>query len=131
MGIFSKIAGAEIARPIDALRKFADVVSTTDEERLEADAVIKRMELRQDELLVELNKVEAQHRSLFISGWRPALGWVCVLGLALTFIVSPLLEWGTGVKGPELPTDIMLELVLGMLGLGALRTYEKLAGRAK
>ncbi|MCB7129628.1 MAG: hypothetical protein J3T61_08840 [Candidatus Brocadiales bacterium] len=131
MGFFSKISGAEIARPIDAIGNAIDKVFTSDEERLQGQAVLAKLALHQDELQVEMNKVEANHRSLFVAGWRPALGWVCVLGLALTFIASPLLEWGTGVKGPELPTDIMLELVLGMLGLGALRTYEKLAGRTK
>ncbi len=131
MGFFSKISGAEIARPIDAIGNAIDKVFTSDEERLQGQAVLAKLALHQDELQVEMNKVEANHRSLFVAGWRPALGWVCVLGLGLTFIVSPLLDWGMGIEGPEMPTDVMLELVLGMLGLGALRTYEKLAGRAK
>lgn len=129
MGFFSR--GAEIARPIDAIGNAIDKVFTSDEERLQAQAVLAKLELHQDELQVELNKVEAQHRSLFVAAWRPALGWVCVIGLALIFIVNPLLEWAAGSTGPEMPTDIMMELVLGMLGLGTLRTFEKLAGRTK
>ncbi len=138
MGFFDKVE--KIARPIDALRKFADVVSTTDEERLEADAVIKRMELHQGELQVELNKVEAQSRSRFNSGWRPAIGWVAVVSLALYFIPQFVIGtyfWtaqciNTGVI-PPYPVNAarLFELVLGMLGIGAFRMVEKLAGRTK
>lgn len=140
MGIFSKIAGAEIARPIDALRKFADVVSTTDEERLQADAVLKRMELRQDELQVELNKVEAQSKSRFNSGWRPAIGWICAVSLSLYFpvrfavaTIMWIVLWAkTGEIGPyPIGIEGLLELVFGMLGIGAFRSFDKLAGRSK
>lgn len=81
-------------------------------------------------LQTEINKIEAQHRSLFVAGWRPAIGWVCAIGLAFPFIVNPLIEWagGTGLK---IPMDQLMELVVALLGLGTLRTFEKLAGRAK
>ena len=80
---------------------------------------------------LEVNKVEAGHHSLFVSGWRPAVGWVCAVGLAFAFLVNPILQWSVGKPGPELPLDIMMELVIGMLGLAGLRTAEKLTGRAK
>jgi len=138
MGFFDK--AEKLARPIDALRKFADVVSTTDEERLEAEAVIKKMELRQDELQVELNKVEAQSRSWFNSGWRPAIGWVCAVSLFLyfpiRFAVATIMWTAIWVSTGEIvayPIGVegLMELVLGMLGLGAFRTADKLAGRSK
>lgn len=137
MGFFDKIE--KVARPIDALRKFADVVSTTDEERLQADAVIKRMELRQDELQVELNKVAAQSGS-WLNRWRGAIGWVCVVSLTLFFIpqfaigayvwVNHYLVTGEIISYP-VDARGLFELVLGMLGIGALRTVEKIAGRTK
>jgi hypothetical protein len=68
---------------------------------------------------------------MFVAGWRPAVGWVCAIGLAFVFLVNPIIQWVTGEPGPVLPTDIVFELMLGMLGLGGLRTYEKLSGRTK
>lgn len=130
MGFFSKILGAEIARPIDAIGNAIDKVFTSDEERLKAKAVISKLELHQDELQVELNKVEAQHRSLFIAGWRPLIGYICAGGLLLMFIINPILTV-FGVASPSIPSESLMELVLGMLGLGALRTFEKVVGRTK
>jgi hypothetical protein len=82
---------------------------------------------------LEINKVEAQHASLFVAGWRPAVGWVCVIGLAYNFLLYPLLTWLVAVTGaeinpPALLSENLMELVLGMLGLGALRSFEKYKG---
>jgi hypothetical protein len=82
---------------------------------------------------LEINKVEAQHTSLFVAGWRPAVGWVCVIGLAYNFLLYPLLTWLVAVTGaeinpPALLSENLMELVLGMLGLGALRSFEKYKG---
>jgi len=82
---------------------------------------------------IEVNKVEAQHSNLFVSGWRPAVGWTCVIGLVYNFILYPLLLWvvvitGSTINPPPMFSENLMELVLGMLGLGALRTYEKFKG---
>ncbi len=66
-----------------------------------------------------------------MAGWRPALGWVCALGLLFVFVGNPVIQWVTGEPGPQMPTDIMLELVLAMLGLAGLRSFEKVSGKAK
>jgi hypothetical protein len=84
---------------------------------------------------MEINKVEAASSSLFVSGWRPSVGWVCSAGFAVQFIVGPLAEWGSAlyghpVKFPQMDTGTMMPLLLGMLGLGGLRTAEKLADKA-
>lgn len=138
MGFFGK--GAEIARPIDAIGNAIDKVFTSDEERLQGQAVLAKLALHQDELQVELNKVEAQNRSWFNSGWRPAIGWVCAISLALYFpvrfavatIIWVSLWVSVGEMGPyPVGVEGLLELVLGMLGLGAFRQIDKLAGRAK
>ena len=82
MGFFSKLAGSSIAEPIDAVGNVLDKLFTSDEEKLDKQILIER--LRQQPVLaqVELNKVEAAHRTVFVAGWRPAIGWVCALGLA-------------------------------------------------
>lgn len=82
---------------------------------------------------LEINKVEAQHASIFVAGWRPAIGWVCVIGLAYNFLFYPMLTWlvaitGAEINPPPLLSENLMELVLGMLGLGALRSFEKWKG---
>ena len=66
-----------------------------------------------------------------MAGWRPAIGWVCAAGLAFPFLVNPILQWWTGQAGPELPMEAMTTLIMALLGLGGLRTVEKVTGKAK
>ena len=85
---------------------------------------------------VEVNKVEAAHSSVFVAGWRPSIGWVCAAGLAWAFVLAPIASWALVVLGikaelPAIHTDYLLELVLAMLGIGGLRTFEKLRGVAR
>lgn len=79
---------------------------------------------------LEVNKVEAGHSSLFVSGWRPACGWVTVLGMAGNFMVIPFTNFvlallDIDVTIPLIDTATMMPVLMGMLGLGGLRTYEK------
>lgn len=85
---------------------------------------------------IEVNKAEAQHRSMFVSGWRPAVGWVCVTGMGFNFIVVPLGNFISGIYGldtniPTLDLSEMMPVLMGMLGLGAMRSFEKSKGIAR
>ena len=86
---------------------------------------------------IDLNKTEAQHRSVWVSGWRPAIGWSCSLGIAWLFIGHPIATWLAMLAGyddmvmPTIPSDILLELTFAMLGMAGLRTFEKLKGVTK
>ena len=77
------------------------------------------------------NREEAKHKSIWVSGWRPFCGWVCGVALAYHFILSPLIIFGAGWYGAEIPEipafdmDALMTILLGMLGLGGLRTAEK------
>jgi len=80
--------------------------------------------------------MEAQHTSLFVAGWRPAIGWICVLGRGYNFLLYPMMTWLVAVAGaeftpPPLLSENLMELVMGMLGLGALRSFEKWKGVAR
>lgn len=83
----------------------------------------------------DINKVEAGNPSVFVSGWRPAIGWVCGAGCAWNWIGLPVLKAVLIIYDhpvPLSPADIseMMPLLLGMLGLGGLRTAEKINGVA-
>lgn len=82
---------------------------------------------------MEINKTEAAHKSLFVAGWRPAVGWTCCLGMASNFLVIPMTNFALALTGsaivvPLLNTGEMMPVLMGMLGLGAMRTYEKKQG---
>lgn len=82
---------------------------------------------------LEINKTEAAHKSIFVAGWRPFIGWVCGVALAWSFVGYPICEFvvalvGVSVDLPTVQTESLFELVLGMLGLGGLRTFEKMKG---
>jgi hypothetical protein len=113
--------------------------------KLAAEAKLKAMDLAQSGQLasldaelrlslgqIEVNKVEAG-TDLFRGGWRPFIGWVSGIGLGMQFIASPLLTWvgmlaGHNVAFPALDISMLMTLLFGMLGLGTLRTQEKLKG---
>jgi len=83
---------------------------------------------------IEVNKQEAAHDSVFVAGWRPFVGWVCGVGVGIKFILLPIVEYmcvifmTTVPKFPEFNIAELMTLLGGMLGFGALRTYEKLKG---
>lgn len=118
------------AGTVEAVGNALDKLFTSDEEREQAKAVMTRLRQAPGALQVELNKVEAAHKSVLVAGWRPWIGWMCGLGLANVFLINPWLQWFTGAPGPSLPVEAMMELVIAMLGLSGLRTYEKLKGKA-
>jgi hypothetical protein len=114
-------------------QKVLDNISEMEKLTLQADQAIMAGQLR-------INEVEAASSSLFKGGWRPAVGWTCVLALLYTFLIRPLLPWGVTVITsltnshfviPELPVLDMgsvIALLGGMLGLGGFRTFEKVKG---
>jgi hypothetical protein len=82
---------------------------------------------------IAVNQKEAAHKSLFVAGWRPAVGWVCVLGMASNFMVIPLANFALALAKstivvPILDLTQMMPVLMGMLGLGAMRTVEKAKG---
>ena len=86
---------------------------------------------------IEINKAEAQHRSVFVAGWRPFLGWGLAAAMIWHFVLAPVTMFGfayAGMEPPDLPTfdmDSLMTVLLGMLGLGGLRTVEKVKGLTK
>lgn len=132
MGLVQKLfGGGQGATAVSAIGSVLDNLFTSKDEVLTHEAILTRLAQAPNMAQVELNKVEAGSRNVFVAGWRPFIGWVCGLGLFNMFLVNPWIQWITGQAGPNLPKDVILELILALLGLGALRTVEKLKGRAK
>ena len=85
---------------------------------------------------LEINKTEAAHRSIWVSGWRPFIGWSCGVALAWSYVVTPILHFGLAQAGllvdlPAMDMSEMMPVLMGMLGLGGLRTFEKFKGVTK
>ena len=75
---------------------------------------------------LEVNKVEAAHKNLFVAGWRPAIGWICGFALLYSTILSPII--GIWLTVPAVDSSLLTTVLMGMLGLGAMRTAEKVKG---
>ena len=115
--------------------KILDRVIPDKAERERAQAELIKMqvsgELSQLAGQLEVNKTEASHQSVFVAGWRPFIGWVCGVALAYQFILRPLISWLAPSMGYSIASmpgldDNLWELMFGMLGLGGLRSYEKI-----
>jgi hypothetical protein len=103
-----------------------------------ADVQAKLLEIENAamQMQAKINEVEAASPSLFIAGGRPAIIWVCAAGLAWQYILGPVLTWGVAISGaavtlPIINGDGLMSLTIALLGLGTMRTYEKVKGVQK
>jgi len=122
MGILGSLIGP-------ATQLLDKVIEDKDQKAALAHEIATMAERHAQELAkgqLEVNKVEAAHHSIFVSGWRPCIGWVCALGLLYNTILSNIL--GIWVTVPEIDTTLLVPVMMGMLGLGAMRSYEKVQG---
>lgn len=128
------VIGAALTGLVSKIPDILDRVLPGDSE----DIKLKKLDLQQqltnaflqsDVIQTEVNKVEASHESLFVSGWRPAIGWICAFAFAYTYGFGPLVDAYLINKGmlplPDLNTKELSTVLMGMLGMGSLRTLEK------
>ncbi len=124
---------------VKAVGDVVDDLFTSDEERLEKQLEMYKAEreynLKEAKLIAdqniaqtEVNKEEAKTGSLFIAGWRPAIGWVGAIALFYQFVLYPILLWIPGIKEPPKPLDytMLYTLITGMLGIAGMRSFDKL-----
>jgi len=106
-----------------------------------AQAQLALLKMQQDGELaaisgqMEINKIEAGSSSVFVAGWRPFAGWVCGIGLAYVSIIEPVARLVATLVGytgafPDIDTTLTMQVLLGMLGMGGLRTLDKIKGVA-
>jgi len=121
---------------VDGLAKGLDELFTSDEEREAAKLKLATL-MQQPHILQAVANIEgAKHRSVFVAGWRPAIGWVAALGLGYQFLVLPFAGLINAyaklpVELPSLAAEQLMSLVMALLGLGGMRTFEKYKGASK
>jgi hypothetical protein len=125
---------------IDAVGKVADDLFTSDEERGRQALEQRKIEADLQQGQINVNQEEAKHASIFVAGWRPAVGWCGVAAMAYQFILYPMLVWAWAVlqaggyvpaglaPPPMLDTEALWVILTGILGIGSLRTVEKSKG---
>jgi len=134
---------------IEAVGKVADDLITTDKERMEMEVEQRKLDLEEkridqatDLAQIEVNKVEAASSSVFVSGWRPAIGWIGVAAMGYQFLAYPLFQWGWKYlqainwvpadmdPPPVLEADQLWVILSGILGIAGMRSFEKTKGVA-
>lgn len=117
-------AGEVVKQGLAGVGKILDGLITNQEEKGKIDIAFNKLQTK-------INEIEAASKSLFVSGWRPFIGWVCGFGLGFNFVIRPIMNYVLLVFYTNVPlmesldTGTLLTLITGMLGFGALRTYEK------
>lgn len=131
-----------IGTVIESVGKVASDLITTDKERLEMALREKELDQRLDMTQIGVNQTEAQHSSIFVAGWRPAIGWIGAAALAYQFLLYPIMLWGwTWMQGmgwipreltppPVLEADQLWVILSGILGIAGMRSFEKSKGVA-
>ncbi|NTU49421.1 MAG: hypothetical protein HGA87_00745 [Desulfobulbaceae bacterium] len=126
---------------INTVGGLIDDLHTSGEEKMKATLDARDQDIKELGIYADLvkgqtsvNLAEAQHKSIFVAGWRPFIGWVGGIALSYQFILYPLLSWiwmaaKPGFQHPApLESDLLWTLVAGMLGIGTMRTAEKVKG---
>jgi len=140
MGLFSGLAKGAVQGVLgtvgDTVKGIMQTITDAKEKKIEADIAFAKLEMLVPQMQMQINLKEAENPSLFVSGWRPAVGWTCTAGLAYQYLLAPLANGGLSIAGltatfPTLDLSTLLPLLLGMLGLGGIRTVEKLGNVAR
>ncbi len=138
--VVGKVFGGAAAQPIEAIGNVLTGVFGDKGEKMSHQEIMTTLAQRPSMAQVELNKVEASHRSVFVAGWRPFIGWVCGLSLGCYFIPKYILGSYLWVRqclvtdelvAYPISTEDLMKLVFILLGASGFRTIEKLRGRAK
>ncbi len=133
MGLLSflnKQSGSAVGEILNGTNKILDGLITNKEEKAKVFVELSRMQ-------VEVNKLEAASASNFKGGWRPAIGWVCAIALGYNFVIRDWVNYYVSLSypgvelAPALQMEHIMTLTLGMLGMGAFRSVDKIMNKSK
>lgn len=131
-----------IGSVIESVGKVAGDLITTDKERMQLELESRKLDQAIDVAQIGVNNTEARHASVFVAGWRPAIGWIGAAAMAYQFLLYPMLLWvwtylqGTGwipkelTPPPVLDADQLWVILSGILGIAGMRSFEKTKGVA-
>ena len=120
--------------PISSISEAVNQVGKTIDGLVTSKGEKAKLDIEFQKLQTVINEKEAENESVFVSGWRPFIGWVCGIGLGFNFVIRPLFNYVLLIGFPKVvPMESLdfaplMTLVTGMLGFGAVRTYEKVKG---
>lgn len=126
-----------IAGIIDSVGKVAGDLITTDKERMQLELEGRKLDQAIDLAQIGVNTEEAKSTSWFVAGGRPFILWVCGLALSYASLIEPIarfiakVAFGYTGEFPVIDTDLTMQVLFGLLGLGGLRTFEKIRGVAR
>jgi|TARA_R100000081_G_C4685799_1_gene99915 hypothetical protein len=131
--VLGKIFGGDTLKTVGTV---IDDLHFSGEEKEKLKLQMKEIDAKLKEKQLDINKVEAGHKSLFVAGWRPFLGWISGLSIGYVYLFQPILDmilqmFGVEVNWVVLDLGQLMPLILGMLGLGGLRSFEKAKGLTK
>lgn len=115
----------EVSIPIKTIGNVLDRLFTSKEELLTKQAILDELKIRIDTGQIQINKIEAFHNSIFVAGWRPAIGWTCAAAIFYEFIFRPIVG-GFGLVFPLIQTEGLYTLATILLGAQGLRTIERI-----
>lgn len=128
---------------IESVGKIAGDLITTDKEKMQMEIESRKLDIEEKKIdqatnlaQIEVNKEEAKSSNIFVSGWRPAIGWVCGIALLYASILEPVARFAAKVmfsysgEFPVIDTELTMQLLFGLLGIAGMRTYEKTKGVA-
>jgi len=140
MGLLSFLGlGSDVSKTVDSVGNLAKSIReaitgeavVTEEGRIKLQQIAQQLDLAQ----ASINQVEAANQNLFVSGWRPFIGWGCGIGFYYVVLIFPLLTWVSGIyrlpTPPQLDIGALVTIMTSMLGMGSLRTFEKVKGVTK
>lgn len=135
------VLGTLISKGLDIINKYvpdpeAAAKAQLELMKLQQSSEFKQLEaeLQEKQMQADINKVEAASDHMFVAGWRPFVGWICGGALAIQFLIFPLAAmvssgfFGVTLIYPTLPTEMFATLLFGMLGIGGMRSWEKVKG---
>ena len=136
LNLLGGLLGGGKGGALETISKVVDELHTSEEEKLDKKILMQRLQQKLAEKQLDVNAKEASHRSVFVAGWRPAIGWCGAMALFFAFILSPCIEWyakfsGMDIVPPAIETGPLLAIVTSMLGVAGMRSFEKAKGIAK
>ena len=136
LNLLGGLLGGGKGGALETISKVVDELHTSEEEKLDKKILMQRLQQKLAEKQLDVNAKQASHRSVFVAGWRPAIGWCGAMALFFAFILSPCIEWyakfsGIDIVPPAIETGPLLAIVTSMLGVAGMRSFEKAKGIAK